>query len=215
MKFRHCRKANIYNTNKIPLCEAAVSDLTDTTATLTIENTIGDTLCTEVLVTFFDSQRGLVTCFCHLSDYKESFQKDGSVICTVRCEISEETEALERRSDLKVPLDITVRAHFQDPDSIQKTANIRVLDLSAGGLFCISKQHWTPGQIFMFPFWEDNFSLTAEILRQQTPSTYDPALTEEGLYGYGCRFIDLPSSCESALRAYIFKQDLLRNRYQK
>lgn len=215
MKFHHCRKANIYSTHKVLLCEAAVSDLTDDTATLTMENAIGDILRTEVLVTFLDSQRGLVTCFCHLSDYRESFKEDGSVICTVRCEISKETEALERRNDLKVSLDITARAHFQELNSTQKTANIRILDLSAGGLFCISKQYWTPGQIFIFPFWANNFSLTAEILRQQPPDTYNPTLTEEGLYGYGCRFIDLSSARESALRAYIFRRDLLCNRCQK
>lgn len=215
MKFHHCRKANIYSTDKVLLCEAVVSDLTDNTATLTMENAIGNILRTEALVTFLDSQRGLITCFCRLSDYQESFKEDGTVICTVRCEISKETETLERRNDLKVSVDITVRAHFQDLKSTQKTTNIRILDLSAGGLFCISKQYWALGQIFIFPFWADNFSLTAEILRQQAPNTYNPTLTEEGLYGYGCRFIDLSPACESALRAYIFKLDLLRNRYKK
>lgn len=74
MKFHHCRKANIYSTDKVLLCEAVVSDLNDNTATLTMENAIGNILRTEALVTFLDSQRGLITCFCRLSDYQESFK---------------------------------------------------------------------------------------------------------------------------------------------
>lgn len=215
MKFYDCKKANIYDTNNALLCEAAVTDLTENSATLTIPGALGDILRTEALVTFFDSQRGLVTCFCALSDYQEFFTEDGSKACSIHCAIGQESEALDRRRDLKVPVDISVRVHFKDLDSKMDTAEIRILDISAGGIFCISRQCWGIGQAFIFPFWEGNFSLTAEVLRQQDPPTYNPKLSDDSLYGYGCRFIDLPDASESALRSFIFRKDLQRNKVKK
>ncbi len=215
MKFYDCKKANIYDTNNVLLCEAAVTDITENSAILTIPEALGDILRTEVLVTFFDSQRGLVTCFCALSDYKEFFTEDGGKSCSVYCAIGQESEALDRRRDLKVPVDISVRVHFKESDSKTNTAEIRILDISAGGLFCVSKHHWDIGQTFIFPFWEGNFSLTAEILRQQDPQTYNPKLSDDSLYGYGCRFIELLGASESTLRGFIYRKDLQRNRAKK
>lgn len=213
MKLQRCKKSQVYNLNNELLCEAEVTELSEDTATLQFPESCDDILRSEVLVTFFDGIQGLVTCFCRLSDYKEFYVQPNEQISTVQCEIGEETSVIQRRNDIKVPVEIETTVSFIGDKDEPQTADITIMDISAGGIFCVCKHYWYAGETFTFSLFGKHFSFEAEVLRHQDPGTYDNRFAKEDeLHGYGCRLINLSAAAESFLRKYVYEQDLYQRR---
>lgn len=216
MKLQRCKKAHVYNMNEELLCEAEVIDgIVGETATLQFPEPCSDILRSEVLVTFSDNAMGLVTCMCRLRDYKEFIDETSKHVSSVVCIVVADHAVLQRRYDLKIPVQIETAAFFNDEENLRQTAEITILDLSAGGLFCISEQSWSPGQRFnISPFSGTTLVFEVEVLRKQTPHSYSDRFAEDSpSFGYGCKFNDLAAAKEAYLRKYVFNQDILQNRF--
>ena len=215
MKLQNCDKAQIFTLDKSPICTAQVVGDVKETALLRFHESCIDILRTEVIVTFFDSIQGLVSCSCQLSDYNEELDElnKGEIISTVQCTILAQQEVIQRRQDIKIPVSIKADANFLNSEDELETSEITILDLSAGGLFCITTQKWEQGQTFELQLFVSPLPILVEILRQQTPHSYSDRFKEDDeRYGYGCRFVNLPNPAEAALRQFVFKEDLLRRK---
>lgn len=215
MKLQHCDKAQIFTLDKKPLGTAQVVGDVEETAVLRFHESCSDILRTEVIVTFLDSIQGLVSCTCQLSGYEEEPDEltEGGVISTVQCTIVARQEVIQRRQDIKISVSIDTTANFLNKEDNLETAEITILDLSAGGLFCITSQEWERGQTFEIQLFISPLPIIVEILRQQTPHSYSDKFKEDDeRHGYGCRFINLPNKAEAALRQFVFKEDLLRRK---
>lgn len=197
-----CHKASIYTIDNEYLCDAHVSHIADRSALLTFEEPYGDILRSEALVTFYDNAKGLVSCSCRLSDYKEYAVSPGVKHSSALCSFGEVVTALQRRNDLKVRVDLPARLSYTDSEgnTIRSDASIR--DISAGGVFVICSCTLCTGQQFSLSFraGQKELLLTAEVIR------IDDA-------GYGCRFPDMTSSQEASVRSFVFQQDSRNKRF--
>lgn len=216
MLFYDCKKASIYSLSNAFLCDATVSDIKRDSVTLTIQGTSADILSSEVYVIFFDSTKGLVKNFCELSNYKEELVSPGVFRSRVHCVIGREISVEQRRNDVKVPVNIPVSLSH----SGRSTAAV-LRNLSAGGTFFICDQVFEPGSEVEFTFSPQRdtapITVNARVLRVQEGEALSDLLgntaeMNEGLYGYGCQFIELPSRTEAIIRNHVFRLDLDRRR---
>ncbi len=215
MKLQHCNKAQVFTLDEKLLNTAQVVGDVGETATLRFRESCIDILRTEVIVTFFDNVQGLVSCTCQLSDYEEEPDElaEGEVISTVRCTILSQREVMQRRQDIKIPVNIEVTANYLNKEDELETAEITILDLSAGGMFCITPQKWELLQTFEISLFASPLPIRAKVLREQAPHSYSDDFKEDDTrYGYGCRFVNLPNKAEAALRKFVFKEDVRRRK---
>lgn len=93
--------------------------------------------------------------------------------------------------------------------------NAMLQDISAGGIFFISEVLFEEGERFSFVFRRtpEPLRLECEVLRKQP---YDGGNYAPGsMMGYGCRFINMTDHKESAVRSYIFKEDLMKRKRER
>lgn len=216
MLFYDCKKASIYSLSNVFLCDAAVSDIRRDSVTLTIEGTSADILSSEVYVIFYDSTKGLVKNFCELTNYKEELVSAGVFRSRVHCVIGREISVEQRRNDVKVPVNIPVNLSHAGGNTAAVLRN-----LSAGGTFFICDRAFEPGSEVEFTFSPQKdvapITVSARVLRVQegealTGILGNSADMNEGLFGYGCKFVELPSRTEAMIRNHVFRLDLDRRR---
>ncbi len=210
MKLQFCNKAQIYSVDHKFICNADVLGDVGETATLRLRELVDEFLTTEVSVRFLDDLKGMVYCTCYITRYEELFDDHlDMVVGMAECEVVSQDNVVQRRQDVKVPTRIETTADFLDGDNKLKSADILILDISAGGFFCASLQEWKEGQIFSANVLDDPSPFDCQILRVQKRDLYDDSFTNGELpFGYGCKFINLSGSKEAELRKYVYHEEL-------
>lgn len=211
MKLTNCRKASVYDLERVFLCDAQVHKGEDESILLQFESPTADILRSEVYVTFYDSSLGLVTYFCTLSNYKEYLAAPGLRVSTTTCSPEKEMSTIQRRNDIKVRVEVPTTLTFANKEDVIVQASATVKDISAGGLFFTSRYPFPKGQTFSFSFSHgpNALMLNAEVIRVQPPHEYDFRLPKDKhVFGYGCRFIDLSPHKESMIRNFVYRKDL-------
>lgn len=238
MKLQHCNKAQIYTVQEDFICGAdVVGDVEEQVAILRFNGSRKDILETEVLVKFLDAAHGVLPCICRLSEYDESLEKlaetneaeseeskseedkaehteeKKAIVSTVKCTIVAEHEVIQRRQDVKVSVQLGTDASFLDEERHLQSAEITILDISAGGMFCLSTAKWAEGQVFAAKIFDKTMPVDLEVIRVQTAHSYSSDYPEgDSRIGYGCRFINLSQASESALRKFVYQQQLQKRR---
>lgn len=233
MKLQHCNKAQIYTVQEDFICNAdVVGDVEEQTAILRFNGSRDEILETDVLVKFLDAAQGVLPCICRLSEYQEMMEEiigaeetepgeneqEGedekvAITSTVKCSIVAEHEVIQRRQDVKVSIQLSTTASFLDDEQQLQSAEITILDISAGGMFCISTQEWPQGQVFAAKIFDQTQPVDIEVIRVQDAHSYNADYAEgDSRFGYGCRFIALSQSSEAALRKFVYQQQLLQKR---
>ena len=94
--------------------------------------------------------------------------------------------------------------------------NGTIQDISAGGIFFISETLFDEGERFSFLFRRtaEPMRLECEVLRKQ-PYTGRGNYVPGTMMGYGCRFVNMNDHKESAVRSYVFKEDLLARKRER
>jgi len=153
-------------------------------------------------VVFYDPLMGVVHCLCTLSS---PIITDDHLSRSYRCNILERLSQEQRREDIKVPLSVRVEITLNDQQAPATVDNI-----SAGGVHLTTTLAARVNDRFTFEFPEAGLSvpLVAQVLRVECHLDR----RHQPVFGYGCRFVDLPPRQEAALRSYVFKAD--RQRYQ-
>lgn len=91
-----------------------------------------------------------------------------------------------------------------------KENHVTVKDIGTGGFQFVSKQKFQPGTRVssIIPSLKEPVHITARIKKQRP-------VRREGLYGYGCQFIDLSPKAEMLIRNYVFQTEVLQAKAKK
>ncbi len=220
MLLNNCKSASIYTLEDAYICDAAVSDIREDSVLLTMEESIAEIFAEENHVTFYDGTKGLLTYFCTFSDYKEFYVSSDVINCSVHCAIGEQLSVVQRRNDLKVPVDIPITVNFASRRERPINVPATIHNISAGGVFFTCRYKFRPGDFVNFSFSPKPggtaLLLTVHILRIQDRDILRKMIGSEAddpaLFGYGCRFSDLSSRDEAQVRTFVFRQDLISRR---
>ncbi len=220
MFLTECKQAALYTVEDIFLCDAAVSHISEDSATLTVTKSNSDLTLTEAHVTFFDSAKGLVTYSCELSGFKKSKRVSTNEYYFTRCTAIEQLSVMQRRNDIKVPVNLSIGISGRTQKGYVSNAAATVWNISAGGIFITTRESFSIGDVVDFHFTTadlPSISLQAEILRIQEHRHLRKIIgsrtDDTELIGYGCRFVRLPSRAESQIRNFVFRQDLIHRRW--
>lgn len=207
--FEKCKKADILEKSGALICQARISVGRNGEVLMVIPRAAAYKPNTNYRVVFYDPVLGRVTCRCRLS---VSVPLPGGELCSLRCEILEQLAQDQRRQDVKIPLGMNIMLHaaYQSGDPIEHSVlgvPATIVNISAGGVYLRTALQLTRGRRVWFDFAEtgENLTLSAMVLRVENVSANN-AGSNKPLYGYGCKFVDMLSRHEAALRSYIFQQ---------
>lgn len=203
MNLENCKKAEVFDGEEL-ICEASVTTGPMGSLMLNVPRTIQ---CRDkaYLTKFYDPTLGVLTCRCVFSSPLDLPEN----MCSVRCDILEKIEQVQRREDLKVPTDVRIMLHVERrPGDIYIPMAgwpATVKNISAGGVYFRTDLSLGAGREIEFEFSEtgEKLHLMARILRVED-------LTErpnQPMYGYGCKFVCLSARCENQLRNYVFREE--------
>lgn len=144
MFLTECKQAVLYTVEDIFLCDAAVSHISEDSATLIVTKSNADLSLTEAHVTFFDSSKGLVTYSCELSEFKKSKRATNTEYYFTRCTVHEQISVMQRRNDIKVPVNISVTLSAKTREGTLSNIEAKIWNISAGGIFLQAASHFHP-----------------------------------------------------------------------
>lgn len=179
---KYCKTAKII-TPKGDECKAEVS-LSEGRISLRLEGKFKIIETDIYTVDFYHEFSGIIKCKCML-------RKIGNI---VECKKIVKQEVINRRRDVKVPLDAEVTVLLGENEKIAK-----IRDISAGGIYLsLNTLLEEEGKIICnLPVNDELHSLTAKVVRREE--------SKHGYYGYGCKFDSLTVKQESMLRNYVFR----------
>lgn len=210
MRFRACKKASIYNLNHEFLCDGETIDTEDNCVWLEFykEKSLEDIIEMKAYIVFYDNSYGCVTYLCHMKlDQKTKYYD----YLAFECKMLEQISVVQRRKDYKISVFVTTKFLFDKPEGGYDTVDGRIFNMSAGGIFFYCNKQLQVGDkgYFVLDTGEQKISLCCEVLRVQ-PLTKEQCrfVKEDSANGYGCRFYGLGSKEETAIRSYIYQEDL-------
>lgn len=212
MKFRACKKASIYNLNHQFICDGETIELEDNLVKLEFYKAkeLEDYIETKAYIVFYDNIYGCVTYLCHMK-LDQKLKNKNSHYVVYDCKMLEQTSIVQRRKDYKISVFVTTKFLFDKPEGGYDTVEGRIFNMSAGGIFFSCKKQLQVGDkgYFVLDTGEQRLSLCCEILRVQ-PLTKEQCrfVKEDSANGYGCRFYGIGSKEETAIRSYVYQEDL-------
>ncbi len=205
--FEKCKKADIIEKTGALICQARVSVGHSGEVLLVIPRAAAYKPNSLYRVVFYDPVLGRVTCRCRLS---ASLPLPGGELCSLRCEILEQLNQEQRRQDVKIPLEMTVMLHVvYQPGDVSRVPEsgvpAAIVNISAGGVYLRAPLTLDKGRRVWFDFQigGETLTLSAQILRRENAAL---SSNHQLHYGYGCKFINMLSKHEAALRSFIFQQ---------
>lgn len=108
------------------------------------------------------------------------------------------------RKNLRVYISFRICARF---DGQEQDTVITIKDIGTGGFLFISDQEFEPGATLSYIFSDINkpVFIRARIQRRRP-------VRREGVYGYGCQFIELSPEAESKIRNFVYQTEILQAR---
>lgn len=204
--FEKCKKADILERSGDLICQARVSVGHSGEILLVIPRAAAYKPGASYRVVFYDPSLGRVTCRCRLS---AALPLPGGELCSLRCEVQEELFQEQRRQDVKIPLGMNIMLHavYQPGDPARPPeagVPATIVNISAGGAYLRTALLLARGRRVWFDFQAggEKLTLSAQILRAENA----PPNQGQILYGYGCKFVNMLSRHEAALRSFIFQQ---------
>lgn len=195
--FEYCKKAALPSLSGGDPVEAQVSIGPNGGLLLEVPYEFDYPVNTQMEVDFLDPIMGMVTC---LAVLHSPLVKKGRITRSYRCNVLRRIRQMQRREDVKVPVFDVVSVRLNDAEE-ETQATLR--NISAGGVLLVTSLRALPGERLNFTFQCDGLDLplTAEILRAEP----EKGRRGETLFAYGCRFIQLSSAHESALRSFVYQ----------
>lgn len=215
-----CKKATVYDLDKYLIGDVGVEVIDEDSVLLIFTEEMIDSLRTEALVTFYDATRGLVTCLCNMTLVTKSEQDlELPYQYAARCQIIEERGIIQRRSDVKIKVSFPVEITGKDAKEKEFVIKAKMRDISAGGIAFISSERLPKGQEFVFSFTkgETPIDLTGKVLRIMKSEDVGEKLGTDSDGNenimYGCCFTNMNLTKETAVRRYVYKEQLRRFRF--
>ena len=202
-----CKKAEMLEKTGALICQARVSVGRSGEILLVIPRSAAYKPNSPYRVVFYDPVLGRVTCRCRLS---APLPLPGGELCSLRCEIMEQLSQEQRRQDVKIPLKTPIMLHaaYQPGDPVRSPElgiPATIGNISAGGVYVRTSMPLPKGRRIWFDFQigHERLTLSAQVVWMET-ATPNPG---QIVYGYGCKFVNLLSRHEAALRSFIFQEE--------
>lgn len=204
MRLRDCDSCLVYGTDNKPMSRARVETDFDGGIRLYFSNYKLRSVRFRTYVDFYDVQQGLIRCFCEVVIRRNVQENRMLEPWTADCEVLEVENVFQRQMDLRVRVHISTE--FILPHGEFFTGTIR--NISAGGIFLVTSQAIRTGEKFSFTYRFDKepCEMKAKILRAR-------GITSGG-FGYGCKFIDLPTETETTIRKFVFAKQMEKQKKQ-
>ncbi len=218
MNLTLCKSAIIYFPGETQaICEASVAELDAEKAILLVDDEYIEDFESEMHITFLDEVRGLVTYLCALSASKKFLTYKGEWKSSVECTFIEVLSTLQRREDFKVKLNLGINVILPDDFEIPEdytgvtirnkkpTIKATALNLSAGGIFFetdLNIYENTVSELYLNLTNEQIFKVSFQAIRvvkRELPNS-------KIMYGFGCKFLNLPLGIETNIRSYVFRK---------
>lgn len=201
---KRCKSASIYDRNKNLLCNVNVYLDDEDNLMLSVPGTFNPGLQDTYDIMFFDPVLGITPCVCELTQI-EPISEDMDAYA---CNILQKNEPIQRREDLKVPVNITIKMHVLDSPiggtiDLDNAVKAVMKDISAGGAFIVTDEAISSDKFLRFRFSGGRMPvlLTARILRVMDMTGKNAG----GKYGYGCQFCNLTHNAETQIRGFVYK----------
>jgi len=146
-------------------------------------------------VDFFDEQLGLVVAVCETVIFRNPSYPTVAEPWMGDCKILEIIEIVQRQRDVRTRTNLEVS--FKSDQQVEFYGTIE--NLSAGGLYFTTRQPLNKDQLLSFKYTFRNMD------REFKTKTLWVKHVPGGAYGYGCRFVDLSAGAEAAIRSYVYK----------
>ncbi len=217
-----CKKATIYDVDYNEISVATVTDVSEDGVELVIADDDIDNLDSEMNVTFFDEQKGLVTYRCSLYSKKKYLNEHNILVHNMTCTPLQEISTVQRRNDFKIPVSIPIEYALiptqeeLDSDVVQhdKYRSATTVNLSAGGIFFYCDDELFEGRelnILLPIAHSSRIKLSATILRKIEVEE-NSAIAN---FGYGCSFNEMHSSTETKLRSFVYQQQMILHKRKR
>lgn len=202
-----CKKADILERSGELLCKARVSVGRTGDILMIIPASVSYKPNGRHYVVFYDPHSGLVTCECRLS---APVKLPNEELCFLRCEVLEHLTSLQRRQDVKVPVQIHVMLHASylpgDSVRIPELGYPATIDnISAGGVYlrtglslAVGRRIW-----FILRHTDEEITLSVQILRAENLTNHHG----RGMYGYGCKFVNPLARQKALLRSFVYQEE--------
>lgn len=204
MKLRDCETCLVYGTDNKPLSRARVETDQNENIRLYFSNYKLRSVRFQTYVDFYDTQQGLIRCFCEVVLRKNVQENRMLEPWTADCEVLEIANIFQRQQDLRVRVHISTE--FTMDSGMFFVGTIR--NISAGGIYLVTSQAIKTGERLTFThrFEKELCQMKVEILRVRGAAT--------GGFGYGCKFINLPSETEATIRKFVFAKQMEKQKQQ-
>ncbi len=149
-------------------------------------------------VSFNDSIKGCVKANCDIVIKRNPAYPGMSEKWMGECQILDVIEIIQRQQDIRVNLSINVQ--FESMTERRDKFFGTITNLSAGGIFMVTAQALTMGEIleFHYSFKEMERSLKVKVLWGKIYTSGDN--------GYGLQFVELTDGAETDIRGFVFKE---------
>ena len=202
----HCKKVDILDEEDHILCSAEVDSGPLNSLLVVLPRSFDYSTQDSFKTRFYDPVQGLVLCRSQFSAPRLLSSTKVSLRCTVIQGISQEN----RRNDLKIPISYNTYATVLPKTGAGMIVSNEIypaelVNISAGGVYIKLPVLLFRYRKITFSFDADGkeVPLVAEILRVEDRS----ADSNQPMFGYGCRFVDLSSQHESILRSFVLRRE--------
>lgn len=155
-------------------------------------------------VDFYDDQAGLVITVCELLMRRNPAFPQMPEPWIADCRILDIRDVVQRQRDIRARVCLEVRCTSEK----QGDFFITIRNLSAGGMYMTTTQPLDKHEIISFPYCfrtlERRFEAVTLWVRRG-----------DGRFGYGCRFVNLTDGAEAAIRSFVFKKLLERQKKEE
>ncbi len=111
----------------------------------------------------------------------------------------------EVRKNFRIYISVHTSVYFDDGS---REATVTIKDIGCGGFLFISENKYEPGDTFSIVL----FHSSREPLLVQARIRKLRPVRQEGIYGYGCEYIGLPSHAEARILNFVFQTEVLQAR---
>lgn len=140
---------------------------------------------------------------CHLSaDVQTCRLQDGSSEGEFYLVRGVTDDVPEVRKNFRVYVSVRTSIYFDDDP---KGTKVTIKDIGCGGFLFISDKKYKPGDTLSAILFNSRDPLLVRArIRKLRP------VRQEGVYGYGCEYIDLSSQAEARIRNFVFHTEVLQ-----
>ncbi|WP_036608901.1 PilZ domain-containing protein [Oribacterium sp. P6A1] len=170
----------------------------DNNVALYFKDELQDSWMKKAEVSFNDSVKGCIKTTCDILIKRNPGYPIMKEAWMGECQILDVIEIVQRQQDIRV--NVSIQVQFTSEKEYGKRFFGTITNLSAGGIFMVTSEELTIGEILSFHYAFKNIERTFR-LKILWGKLYGP-----GENGYGLKFLDLSEGAETSIRGFVFNE---------